>query len=99
MKRLNYLAIPLAVMLTACQSVGGIDNPLSQDSTTGAAEAATEDMIGDVDMDTAAQELGVSTDELRGAIGTPPIDVAAAAEKLGVSETALRNALGSSIPL
>ena len=99
MKRLNYLAIPLAVLLTACQSIGGVDNPLSQDSTTGAAEARTGDMIGDVDMDSAAQELGVSPDDLKDALGTPPLDVAAAAEKLGVSESALREALDSAMPL
>ena len=99
MKRLNYLAIPLAVMLTACQSIGGIDNPLSSDSVPSTDEATSEALPGDADMDAAAEKLGVSPDALKSALGEPPLDIAAAAEKLGVTETALTDALGSSLPL
>lgn len=88
MKRMNYLAIPLVVLLTACQSLGGIDNPLSSDEVT------SEAIPGDLDLDAAAEKLGVSTDDLKNALGEPPLDITAAAEKLGVTETALRDALG-----
>jgi hypothetical protein len=88
MKRLNYFAIPLvAVLLVGCQSIGGIDNPLSSDEVT------SEAIPGDLDLDAAAEKLGVSSDDLKSALGEPPLDIPAAAEKLGVSETALRDAL------
>ena len=50
---------------------------------------------GNVDLEAAAVELGVSLQDLEQALGAPPPDLAAAAEKLGVSEAALRSALGS----
>lgn len=99
MKRLNYLAIPLVVLLSACQSIGGDDTDLSSDSMSEAEGVVSDSMPGDMNLDAAAEKLGVSVDDLKGALGEPPVDAAAAAEKLGVSESALRDALGSSLPL
>ena len=99
MKRFIYLAIPLAVLLTACQGTGGISNPLSSDSAPSADDATTEGLPGTVDVDAAAQKLGVSSDALKNALGDQPIDVAAAAQKLGITEASLRDALGSALPL
>jgi hypothetical protein len=46
------------------------------------------------DLAAAAEQLGVSQDELRQALGTPPPDLQAAAKSLGVSLSDLESALG-----
>ena len=56
-----------------------------------------EDRTGDRDpeaMESAANQLGVSVDVLRDALGSPPPDIKAAAQKLGVSEAQLNQVLG-----
>ena len=99
MKRFTYLAIPLVVLLTACQGTGGISNPLSSDSAPSADDVSTDGLPGNVDVDAAADKLGISSDALKNALGGQPIDVAAAAQKLGITEATLREALGSTLPL
>ncbi|RME75969.1 MAG: SH3 domain-containing protein [Chloroflexi bacterium] len=50
---------------------------------------------GAPDLAAAAEELGVTEEALREALGDPPPDLEAAATALGVSVEALRNALGA----
>lgn len=75
------------LFLSACQSIGL--------GTSDVAESAEGVMPGmeDVDFDAAAEKLGLSTEDLTEALGSPP-DIAAAAEKLGISESSLMEALG-----
>jgi hypothetical protein len=46
----------------------------------------------------AAQQLGVTVQQLRNALGTPPPDFVAAARQLGVTVEELQNALGVESP-
>lgn len=73
--------------LSACQSTGP-----GTDDLVESAEGAIPGMEG-VDLASAAEKLGIPTEELTDALGTPP-DVAAAAEKLGISKESLMEALG-----
>ncbi len=63
----------------------------SEDAAGGSADGATG---GEPDLDAAAATLGVSVQELMGALGAPPPDLVAAAATLGVTVEQLRNALG-----
>ena len=94
MNRLNYLAIPIAVLLTACQSVGGSGDQQSADALRSADTITSEAMSDGFNMESAAEKLGISVDELKSALGDK-MDIPAAAEKLGISESTLQSALGS----
>lgn len=73
--------------LSACQSTSPDVTDLA-----GSTDSMMPDMA-DMDLDSAAEKLGVSTDDLTDALGSP-VDVAGAAEKLGISKEALMEALG-----
>jgi hypothetical protein len=58
------------------------------------AQTSGDQRTPEIDLASAAAELGISEQELRAALGPPPPDLAAAAQKLGITEEALIEALG-----
>lgn len=76
-----------ALLLSSCQSAAPDTSSLTE-----SAEGLVPGLEG-VDLAAAAEKLGISTEDLTGALGSPP-DVAAAAEKLGISQSSLMEALG-----
>ena len=67
---------------------------IASDNNTTAQAGQPQGTRPEIDFDTAAATLGISVDQLRGTLGTPPPDFAAAAATLAISEEALMNALG-----